>query len=812
MITTFIKLSLRRIRNELSFSVLSIAGLSLATVSCTIILLYVGYEKSFDNFRSRDVYRVTYHGFENGVETGKSAQIVPALAPAMQEDIPEVQSAVRLAHTGPFMADPVMQYKDKKFRESKIYFADDGFLSMFSYKILAGSAKTALARPDQVAISKSVADKYFGEENPIGKTLTFHRGERGPKEIVVTAVFDDVPANSHFHSDFIVSFGTLGFNLDQDWDWGNFYTYVQLRPGVDRTIVESKTRDLLKKRLGQYITESQAQGYHIEFLLQPIQSIHLQSKLWGELEANGDARTITFLTIIAIFILVIAWINYINFAIARSSGNSKEVSIRKISGSSRMQLIGQLLTDSAMVNLLAVCISIGIIQAGLPLLKISTGIPEAVSFGWDDSLILLAIFVGGTLCSGLYPAIFISRLNPIAILKSKISRSGVSLGLNKVLIVFQFTASIILIIGTITVFRQLTFMHDQDLGLNLDQIIIVKGPAVKDSAYQSTLSFFANETKGISGVSSFAVSSSIPGEELHWGRSYSRKDDPQNSIGCSIIAIDEKFFDLFGATFLAGKNYPAATPAWKDAIIINETAARELGFSDPSMAIDQIILWHENDQPFPKTIIGVVKDFNQQSLRKKVEPIVFALKNYLFAPWAGEYYSFKVSSRDFKTSLYNIERLWATIYPQNPFDYFFLDEYFDAQYKNDDQFARVFTVFSGLAIFIACLGLFGLTSYLTAMRTKEIGVRKVLGSSVFQLVRLLSGSYLRLVVLAFIIACPVAIMLMDEWLSQFAYRISLSVWIFAMAGIIGMVTAVVTVGVKSWQCARMNPVNALRYE
>ncbi len=451
-------------------------------------------------------------------------------------------------------------------------------------------------------------------------------------------------------------------------------------------------------------------------------------------------------------------------------------------------------------------------KQSLPILKALIGIPDVIAFGWESGLTLVAIFIAGTLCSGLYPAIFISRLNPVSILKAKISRSAISLNLNKALIVFQFAASIVLIIGTITVFRQLTFMRDQELGLNLEQTLVVKGPAVKDSTYQSTLSFFANETKMISGVSSFAISSSIPGEELHWGRSYSRKDDPQNSIGCSIVAVDENFFDLFGATFSAGKNYPDGTSTWRDAIIINETAARELGYSDASLALDQTILWHENDQQLPKTVIGVVKDFNQQSLRKKVEPIVFTLKKYVYAPWAGEYYSFKVNSKDVKASIAGIEHVWSTLYPQNPFDYFFLDEYFNAQYKNDDQFGKVFTIFSGVAIFIASLGLFGLTAYMTAARTKEIGVRKVLGSSTFQLVRLLSTDYLKLIVIAFIIACPVALMLVDEWLSQFAYRIPLSIWIFISAGVLCFLTAMLTVSVKSWQSAIMNPVQALKYE
>jgi putative ABC transport system permease protein len=812
MMFNFIRLSLRRIWNERSFSLLTITGLSLAAVSCTIILLYVGYERSFDDFRSADVYRIAYHGFENNVETGSSAQTVPALAPAMKQDIPEVKDAVRFAHTGPFMSDPVMEYKDKKFRESRIYFADNGMLSMFSYKMILGSAGKALDKPNQVVLSKSVAVKYFGNEDPLGKTVTFHQGERGAKEIMVTGVFEDVPANAHFHTDFLVSFTTLNFNLDNDWDWGNFYTYIQVQPGVERKTVESKIPELLNKRIGKFISESAKDGYRIEFLLQPIHAIHLESKLWGEIEANGDSRTTNFLNIVAIFILLIAWINYINFSIARSAENSKEISIRKINGSSRSQLIAQLLTDAAMINLLAVGISIAVIQLTLPVLKFIIGLPDAITLTWESGVIVITIFAAGTLCSGLYPAIYISRLNPVSLLKGKISRSAINSTLNKTLIVFQFTASVILIIGTITVFSQLTFMRDKELGLDLQQTLIVKGPAVKDSAYPATLSFFANEVKRIPGVSSFAVSSSIPGEELHWGRSFFRKDAPGSSIGCAIIAIDENFFDLFGARFSAGNNYPEGSPAWQNAIIINETAARAFGYAEASLAVEQTIMWNENDQQLPKRVIGVVKDFNQQSLRKNVEPIVFTLKKYVNAPWAGEFYAFKMNGGALKNSIADINALWNSIYPQNPFDYFFVDEYFNEQYKNDEQFGKVFTVFSGLAIFIASLGLFGLTAYMTAMRTKEIGVRKVLGSSTFALVRLLSANYLILVLISFVIACPIAFVIMDEWLSQFAYQIPLSLWIFISAGLLCLFIAVVTVGIKSWQSAKMDPARSLKYE
>lgn len=813
MIFTLLKLSLRKLWNEKSFSFLSIAGLSLAIVSATIILLYVSYERSYDDFRSNDIYRLTYHGFEHNVETGSSAQTVPALALALKNDIPEVTSAVRLVHTGPFMADPVMEYNDKKFRESKIYYADPEFLSMFAYKMVSGSAAAALTRKDHAVISKSVAKKYFGNDLATGKTLTFHRGERGSQQITIAGVFEDIPLNSHFHTDFVLSFSSIGAdNIDSDWDWGNFYTYIQVQHGLHPEAVQSKIPGLLHKHLGKYMSDIEAKGFRVEFQLQPVQSIHLNSKLWGELDVNGDATTVDFLQIVAFFILLIAWINYINFSIARSTENSKEISIRKINGASRFQLIGQLLTDSAVVNFIAIVISVACIQIALPMLKVLIGLPGPVSLGWQGAVILFTIYLVGTWGSGLYPAFFISSLSPVSLLKSKVSRSLASVNLNKALIIFQFTASVVLIIGTVTVYQQLTFMRSQELGMDLEQTLIVKGPSVKDSTYKATRSSFTIETKRLPGVVSFAIASSIPGDEVHWGRSFSRMDSPENSVGCAIVAIDENFFPLLGATFASGKNYPDGTTVWQDAIIMNETAAKALGYNNPADIVDQTILWSENERQIPKKVIGVVKDFNQQSLRSKIEPFVFTLKEYIFAPWAGEFYAFKIQGKNMQESIQTIQHLWKTLYPQNPFDYFFLDQHYNAQYKNDDRFGKVFIVFSGLAIFIASLGLFGLTAYMTMLRTKEIGVRKVLGSSTFQLVYLLSANYLKLVLIAFVIACPLGILLMNEWLSQFAYRISFNAWIFIIAGVLSFTIACLTVSIKSWHSANIDPARALKYE
>lgn len=812
MFKSHVAVAIRKLWAERFFTLLSISGLCLATVSATIILLYVSYERSYDESVSDGVYRVVYHGYEKNVETGRSAQIIPALAVAMENDLPQIDAVVRFAHTGPFMQDPVMENGDKKFRESRIYFAGPAMLSMFSFDMISGDAAKALTEPKQVAISKSAAMKYFDTVDVLGKTITFHMGERGHGDLVISAVFEDMPDNMHFHADFLVSFATLPFNLDNNWDWGNFYTYVRLKPGADRAVFEDEIPGLLEKYVGKHLKEMSEAGYSIAFKLQPVRDIHLQSSLWGELEPNGDRTIVQFLEIVAIGILLIAWINYLNFSIARSSQNAKSISIRKISGSTRWQLVGMIITDAALVNLLTILISVAAIQVLLPVLKVAFGLPSAIAFTLQDVSLIAIIFVAGTLCSGLYPAIFISRQNPVGLLKAKVSRSTTSMRLNKALIVFQFAASVILVIGTITVFRQLEYMRNADTGLDLAHTLIIKGPAIKDSTYQADLAGFRGKIETLPGVRKFSAASSIPGEELHWGRSFHRKDRPDESAGCSIVGIDENYFPVLGVTLVAGQNYPDAEMMWQDAIIINEAAARALGFSDPATAVHETIVWNEGDSQVPKKVIGVVADFNQQSLHKHIEPIVFTLRKFVYAPWAGEYFAVNLAARDAHGVVDQMRGAWHDAFSENPFDFFFMDQYYDRQYRNEERLGNVIGVFSVIAIFVASLGLFGLTAYMTMLRTKEIGIRKVLGSTSFQLVRLLTSGYLWLIGFGFLIACPIGYYLMQSWLTNFAYQTPLNVWIFVIAGVACFGIGLLAVGIRSWQSARLNPAEAIKYE
>ena len=720
---------------------------------------------------------------------------------------------VRVDPTSRLPRDPVMEVDGKTFRESKIFYADSSFLALASYEMTAGSAATALALPDQVVLSESAAKRYFGNEEPIGQTMQFHRGERGISTLSVTGVFRDVPANSHLHTEFLVSFKTLADygNMNTDWGWGNFYTYIKLAPYTEAAAVEAKFPALLSKYLS-YQAKDPAKGYTVKLTLQPVQGIHLDSKLWGEIEPNGDRRTTSFLGIIALCILVIAWVNYINFAIAKSAESIKEISIRKISGSNLWQLIGQLMAESAMVNAFAILISVGMLELSLPLLKNILSLPVSLVIGQRQVGIIVLLFIIGTLCSGLYPAYAISSLKPLAVLKAKGSHLF-NISLNRSLIIFQFTASMILMISTVTIYRQLNFMLNQHTGFDLEQTLIVKGPAIKDSTYHSNLDFFYHAIDQLPEVSTMAMASSIPGEQVHWGRGYSRASDPQKSIGANIVAVDEHYFPLFKAKFVAGSNFNDGGTVNQHTIICNETAVRQLGYSNPADIINEIIIWHESENKnVPKKVIGVVKDFNQNSFRNEVGPMVFALKKYLFAPWAGEYFAFKIPTHNIDQSIAGVQQVWDKVFAGNPFDYFFLDEYFFSQYKSDQRFGRVFALFSVLAVIIASLGLFGVSSYLILLRTKEIGVRKVLGSSSSGVMQLLARDFIKWVFIAFVLACPVAAYLMNQWLHEFAFRISLSPWIFIVSGASCMTLALITVAWKSWHMAKLNPADALKNE
>jgi putative ABC transport system permease protein len=812
MFKNFFILAFRKLWKNKLFTIINVVGLFMGMTSFFFVWMYVQYEKSFDQFRSHDIYRIAGYRYQDKAEVSKSAQISPAISPAIVRDIPEVEHAARLVHTSPFMAEPVIQIDGESFREDKIYYADSSFMKMFSYRMYAGSVNEALSKPFQAAISRSLARKYFHDENVIGKVLQFHRGTRGMIELKVAGVFEDLPSNSHFQTDILISFSTFRVPLDDNWDWDNFYTYIQLEPGTNPADVEKKMPAFLNTYIKEKIAADATAGLSMRLVLQPIQAIHLDSKLWAEISINGDRRTVNFLATIAIIILVIAYVNYINFSIAKSAESIREMGIRKISGSNQAQLVGQLVAESSVINCIAEILSIIAVIVALPYLKELLDLPagmEPVRQDWWNALFL---FIAGILLSGLYPAYAVSTLKPSSILKSKVSRSPFQIALNRSLVVFQFTGSIALIISTLTIYRQLSYIKSHETGFNLTQTLVVKGPAIKDSTYFKHQDFFYNQVKQLPGISSMAISSSVPGQDVLWGRQFSRTDKAEKPLGVGIVAVDENFLRLFGAAFAAGENFPDGTISDRDAVIFNETAVKLLGYSSSSDPIGQTIIWHEDDSRRPVRVIGVVKDFNQRSLRNEIGPIVFALKKYLVAPWAGEYYTFKIATNEYVRTVNDIDKVWHEVFPGNPFDYFFLEEYFSQQYRSEQTLGRLFILFTIVAVAIGCLGLFGLSTYMTILRVKEIGIRKALGATNFEIMGLLSIDFLVWVILAFLLACPITFYIMNEWLRQFAYRADLSVWTFLLSGFACCIIALISVAWKSWEAANINPSKALKYE
>jgi len=814
MLKSYLKTAYRNLLKNKVFSLINILGLAIGMVACLLILQYVSFELSYDDFRRPDIYRLVQHNYMNGELVGQRAQTTPALAPALGSDIPEVVRSARLVHTGPLMSDPVMQVDIRSFHEENIYYADSSFLSMFSYQMISGDADEALAQPGSIVISESMANKYFPNQNAIDQLLTFHRGDLGSTLLKVTGIYADIPKNSHLHTDFLISFNSLpkNWNLDENWGWGNFYNYVEVVPDTNPDLIRDKIATVIESYQGEKLAEWRKAGYVRTTDIQPIQNIHLDSDLEAEIETNGSRRTVEFLTLIAFFILLIAWINYLNLTTAKSVERAKEIGIRKVIGSSRKQLIGQILSESLVVTLLATTLAFTLSQLLMPTFRTFTQGSFTTSFNIELSVGILVLFLIGSFLAGLYPALVLSAYRPLSVLKGSTNSSKEGVVLRKGLVVFQFAASIALIAGTVIVQHQLDFMRKQDLGLNMDQTLVVKGPGLKDSTYQQKLTYFRNEASKLPQLKEIARSSNVPGQEVSWGREFYRPTHPENPIGINIVAVDEEFFDLYEANFRAGRNFSRKIPSDRGAVIFNETAIQLLGFETAEEAILQPVVWNEaDDDKLTKTIVGIVEDFNQESLHQRVGPMVFVLKRYLNAPWAGEYYSLKISN-DYSTALTNIRLKWAMAFPNSPFDYFFLDDYFDHQYQADRQFGKIFSLFAGLAIFIACLGLFGLSSYMTLQRTREIGIRKVLGASTQSIVTLLSHDFVLLVAIASILILPIVYFLAQDWLENYAYRTEIQWWLLGLPVAFVWLLALITVSIQIIKTTLANPVDSLRYE
>lgn len=821
MFRNYFTIALRNLQKRKGFSLLNIFGLALGMISCLLILQYVNFERSYDTFHANgeNLYRLRLDSYQEGRLAWQSATSYPAFAPTMKRDFPEIEEACRIYDAEFVMSNPQTNIK---FAEKKGYFADPAFLKMFTVELLSGDKETALSGPDKIVISESTAQKYFGKPDVLGEQLVVKDPDLF-QSYQITGVFKDYPANSHLAIDYLVSYATLSRNVAQvwgdttnatetSWGWYDYYTYFQLKPGADVESVKARFPAFVDKYVNEkYRTRGLNARNDIDLI--PMQAIHLSSNVNQEAEVNGDGKAISVLFLIAIFILVIAWINYVNLSTARSIERAREVGVRKVMGALRPHLVRQFLMESLLLNLAAFSISLVGVMLLMPAFVGFVGKPIPFDLLTSPGFWLtgLSVLLLGTALSGLYPAFVLSGFQPIAVLKGVLKNTGGGISLRKGLIVFQFAASIALIAGTLVVYRQLQYMRNQQLGINIDQTMVVEGAQTPiDSLYMGSFEPFKNTVLALPQVKSLTASSSVPGDEIYWTNGYRQLGTGTQSVLHTMynIGIDEQFLSAYNLEMAAGRPFSKDIGEDKEGrnILLNQTAAKLFGYN-PEGAVNQRI----TNGGDTLVVVGVTKDFHHQGLQKAINPVAFH-----FRPESRSYYSFKVESAGIQHTVAAIQEAWNARFPNDPFDYFFLDEFYNKQYQADLQFGRVFSLFALLAIFVACLGLLGLASYQILMRTKEIGIRKVLGASTSGLVGLLSKDFLGLVLASLIIAAPLAWFLMNKWLQSYAYRIDLG-WgaylpIALGAGLAAMAIAFMTVSFQSIKAALSNPVDSLRNE
>jgi len=811
----------RNLLKRKQFSALNILGLAIGMAACLVILQYVRFELSYDKFHPNveNLYRLNL-GMRgsNSMENGIRATNHPAVAPAMKADFPEVEDFARIAKFSSYGTSmPRIGYTnenqvDKILYAENSYIADASFLTMFNYPLIAGDSKTALKDPWSAVISKTMANKLFGDKDPVGKVITSMRNY----DHKITGVFKDFPQNSHLKIDVIVSLASIE-NQTHTWNFAEYYTYLKLRPGTDVENLQQKLGGFVDKYLG----DSNKNGMVQEMYLQPVTDIHLHSNLIKEARQNGSYQAVTFLSLIAVMIMVIAWINFINLSTSRAIERASEVGIRKVAGASRLQLITQFFTESALINLFAILLALIMVQLASPYFNevvgkvVLTDIWSSVFWLKDYNwLIFLTILIGGSLLAGIYPALILSSYQPIKTIKGNIYRSSQKLGFRYSLVILQFAISFILIAGTLVVFSQLKYMQSQGLGFNIDQMVAVKTPITNSAALRAKTEVLKEILLKESDIHHFSPSSDIPGhisETMCPFKQSGLADD--ESIISTYIFTDETFLPTYGIDLVAGRNFSKDISSDEDGIIINELAAKMLGYPTPEQAIGKKVEMQFVHQSFELDVIGVVKNINIQSLSHQQVPLVFRQIPKIKGGWwefNADYYSIKIGGADVYQTVAKIEESFKKLFPDEPFNYYFLDDHFNEQYQSDRQFGNIFGIFSGLAIVVACLGLFGLVSYVSSTRTKEIGIRKVMGASIVQILTLLSRQFVKLLVIASVLAVPISWLLADSWLDNYAYRMELDSWIFMLAAIMVFAIALLTVFWQTWKTANTNPVESLR--
>lgn len=812
MFRNYLTIAFRNLSKRKGYTILNVLGLVVGMTCCLLIFHYVSFERSYDSFqpKSGDIVRVRLDSYQKGKLAWKSATSYPAIAPTLKKDYPEVQDVCRIIDADALLTNEDMSVR---VRETQGYYADPSFLNMFDVQLKSGGKNASLDEPDKIVISENMAKKYFGDKDPVGRKLTV-RDPGLTIDLLVTGVFKNYPANSHLIFEYLVSYKTLGNKIlragdssnrtETSFGWYDFYTYVKMRPGADWKQLQDKMPAFCDK----YMNSSEwakANEVRNEIHFIPLNDIHLYSNVNQEAEVNGNGQAVSFLFLIAIFIVGIAWINYINIATARSVERAREVGMRKVLGAMRRDLIRQFLIESFLLNLVALVLSAGLFYLLITAFDRFTGRDALTGMMLTSRywMIFAALFAGGTLLSGVYPAFILSAFQPVTVLKGAFKNSGGGISLRKGLIVLQFLTSVVLIAGTIIVYQQVSFMRKQQLGVNIQQTLVMKGVySLVDSTYQDIFQPFKNELLQQAGIKNVTASSSVMGNEIYWTNGIRALLPGQSSHTLYHLGIDYDFLPAYGLKLLAGRNFSKDFPADNRTVLLNEAAVTLLGFKNNEEAIKGSVIRGDTLR-----VVGVVSNYHHQGLQKAMDPMLFLLR-----PNMRQFYSVKIESADIQKTVASIDKIWNKHFHADPFNYFFLDDSFNQQYKSDMLFGKVFGVFAFLAILVASFGLLGLSAYNVLQRTKEIGIRKVLGASGKSILVLLSKDFVKLIVIALVLAIPAGWYIMSEWLQDFAYRIDIAWWVFAVAGALALLIAILTISLQALKTVTDSPVKSLRSE
>lgn len=829
MILNYLRIAFRNLRRNAFFSVINIVGLALGISACFLIWQYVRFEKSYDTFNTNAnrLYRVNLYEQHNGTLVNGMASNLPGLGGALKVDFPEVEDYCRLVKTslftsnlGKYVANALEFSAQNKtgqittFTEDKVWFADGSFLRMFTFPLVEGT-RDALNKPNSVVITESIAKKYFGNTPALGQELTLNHSML----FKVTGVIEDVPGNSHLQFDILLSLSTmrpqLGTFLD-GWTWSVFYTYVELNKNANAEALQSKLPAFKIRNIGPDDSD-----YATRFTLQPITDIHLKSQLDNEQSPVGSERTVYFLSLLAIFILVVAWINYINLSSAKALERSKEVGLRKTIGAARSQLIGQFLVDTSVVNIIALFLAIGIISMAWAPFEMLNGkniTTILITGGMTPWLYAALIFLLGIVVSGLYPSLVLSSFQPARVLKGKFYQSGSGSKLRKLMIGFQYVLALLLIAGTITIYLQLRYMHTQDTGFTKDQVMVVDAPAVYDSIAGQRIASFENGVRALAGVANVTAASDVPGKLIVERSPIEPVNAKDNSefIQTSITCIDSSFLSAFDISFVQGRLFePNERMDFRRLdknedipVLVNQEFVNELTPDNQKNVLNlRMTFWWGPDQRYAR-IVGVVSDYHQLSLQEPITPIMFVQPRWQ----AAKYFAVKLQGNHLDTSLDQLKILYGKAFPEEPFSFFFLDHHFNLQYNEDQRFQNIFNIFTGLAIVVTCLGLVGLSVFSVSQRTREVGIRKVLGASATAILTLFSRDFLRLLLIAYVIAAPVIYWAGDKWLNNFAYRIHLKWPIFLLPVLLLFALSMGMILAVSLKVVFETPVKALKQE